>query len=71
MRKKNEKITFKTYNMDQLSLPLTINDLIPDNHLVRIVNNAIENLDIDPLLKKYKGGGTSSYHPKMMLKALI
>jgi transposase len=26
---------------------------------------------IDPLLRQYKGGGTSSYHPKMLLKVMI
>lgn len=26
---------------------------------------------MDPVLKKYKGGGTSSYHPRMLLKVLV
>jgi len=44
--------------------------VIPEKHLVRVVNQAIERMDIEPLLKHYKGGGTSSYHPKMMLQVL-
>jgi transposase len=31
----------------------------------------IEKIDIQPLLEKYKGGGTSSYHPRMLLKVLV
>jgi len=36
-----------------------------------VVNRAVEQIDLEPLLKKYKGGGTSSYHPQMMLKVLV
>jgi len=62
---------FKPYTMGQLQLPTNLEELIPENHLVRVVHEAIEKMDLDPLLKRYKGGGTSSYHPKMMLKVLV
>ena len=52
-------------------LPPTFDELIKDNHPVRVVNKVLESLDTGPLLKKYKGGGTSSYHPKMLLKVLV
>lgn len=66
------KIVFKKYHQDQLSLlPESLEELIPSNHLVRVVNDAIEEMDINPLIESYKGGGTSSYHPKMMLKVLV
>jgi transposase len=45
--------------------------LIPEQHLVRVVNRVVDELDIAPLLAKYKGGGTSSYHPRMMLKVIV
>jgi transposase len=35
------------------------------------VNTAIEKMDLRALLAQYKGGGTSSYHPKMLLKVLV
>ena len=57
--------------MGQLQLPTNLEDLIPENHLVRVVNDAVEKMDLSPLIAKYKGGGTSSYHPKMMLKVLV
>jgi transposase len=63
---------FKEYNQDQmLLLPPSLDELVPKKHVVRIINRAIDQMNLDPLLKRYKGGGTSSYHPKMMLKVLI
>ena len=54
-----------------MMLPPSLEELIDKNHPVRIVNQVIDRIDIDPLLKKFKGGGTSSYHPRMLLKVLI
>lgn len=70
-KKKSQHVSFKPYTMGQLQLPIDIEVLIPPNHLVRVVNEAIEKMDLSILMKQYKGGGTSSYHPKMMLKVLI
>jgi len=68
----NGKITFKEYTMEQASLlPPSLEELIPEDHLVRVVNRVIEQIDIKPLLAKYKGGGTSSYHPRMLLKVIV
>jgi transposase len=68
----HNKVVYKPYVMDQPSLlPPDLEELIPENHLVRTVNAAIEEIDLKILYQQYKGGGTSSYHPKMMLKVLI
>jgi len=73
MKKRHSKnIIFKPYEQDQLQfLPPSLEELIPANHLVRMVNQAIDRMRIDSLIESYKGGGTSSYHPKMLLKILI
>ena len=64
--------TFKPYNQDQMYLlPPSIEEMIAPNHPVRIVNSVIERIDITPLLKQYKKQGTSSYHPKMLLKVMV
>ena len=69
---KARRIKFKPYNQNQLMvLPPTFDDLIPSTHPVRIVNQVIDQIDIRPLLRKYKGGGSSSYHPRMLLKVLV
>ena len=52
-------------------LPISIEDLIPKNHVVRVVNSSIDNIDTTALFKKYSGGGSSSYHPVIMLKLEI
>jgi len=72
MSKRRRNVVFKTYNPDQLSLlPPSLEELIPGNHVVRLVRSVIDQLNIDDILKKYKGGGASSYHPKLMLKILV
>ncbi len=63
--------TFKDYTMDQLQLPLTFEDFIPKNHLVRVVNTIVDSLDLSSLYDRYKTGGCPAYHPKMMLKVMI
>lgn len=40
-------------------------------HLVRLVNAAIEGMNLEPILNTYEGGGSSAYHPRMMVKALV
>jgi transposase len=52
-------------------LPPSLDELIEPDHLVRVVNAAIDQLDLRPLLAQYPGGGTSSYHPQMLLKVLV
>src|SRR5438552_7358236 len=64
--------TFKTYSRQQIPLlPATYEDKIAANHPVRVVDAVIEKIDLRKLYSTYKGGGTSSYNPKMLLKAVI
>lgn len=68
----HNKVVFKPYEMGQPSLlPPDLEELIPAHHLVRTVHTVIEQMDLSSLYQQYKGGGTSSYHPKMMLKVLV
>jgi len=65
------KIAFKKDKSNQiLLLPPDIGSLIPENHLVRVVDKVINQIKLTPLLETYKGGGTSSYSPRLMLKIL-
>jgi transposase len=52
-------------------LPPSYEDLVPENHPVRVVNEVMERIDISALERGYKGGGTSSYHPRMLLKVVV
>jgi transposase len=72
MKKQYLRPVFKSYNQKQLMLlPPSLDDLIEPEHPVRIVDEVINNIDDTSLIRKYKGGGTSSYHPRMLLKVMI
>jgi len=63
---------FKEYNQGQGCLfPIRLEDKIPDNAPVRLVNQIVDQLDISQVINTYKGGGTSAYSPRMMLKLVI
>lgn len=68
---KKRKQVFKPYNQDNLQLP-PLEELIPESHIVRVVNNVLESLNLrEELESHYKGGGTSAYDPLMLLKVII
>ena len=65
------KVIFKYYKEnDSLLLPPSLGDLVPPTHPARIVSGVIDHLDISSIESKYKGGGTSSYNPRMLIKVL-
>lgn len=69
---KEKKVVFKRYVQNQpMLIPPSYEDLVAENHPVRVVNEVIERIDIGELTASYKGGGTSSYHPRMLLKVLV
>jgi len=72
MAKKSNVPVFKEYTMGQIILlPRDLEEEIEPNHMVRVVNQAVEKMDLRKVYEQYAGGGTSSYHPKMLLKVLI
>lgn len=63
---------FKAYHQRQaMLLPPSLDELIAQNHPVRIVDDVLSKIDIQPLVRKYKTGGASNYHPGMLLKVLV
>ena len=52
-------------------IPLNLEEMIPGDHLVRQVDEIINRIDTSELDKQYKGGGTSAYHPVMLLKVIL
>ncbi|EHL78486.1 IS1182 family transposase [Bacillus smithii] len=55
----------------QLVLPMDIEVLIPEHHLCRTVDLAVEKMNPNILLSLHPGGGRPPYHPKMMLKIIL
>lgn len=52
-------------------LPPSLDEMVPVNHPVRIVDRVIDQIDIHSLISTYKGGGSSGYHPRTLLKVLV
>jgi len=66
------KVTFKNQTGKTPELfPINIFDKISENHPVRLVDSIVDNLDISDIVKLYRGGGCSAYHPRMMVKVLF
>ncbi|MEZ7505178.1 transposase [Flavobacterium sp. Arc2] len=63
---------FKHHSVHQQELfPLNLNALISENHSARLIDSVVERLEIPDIISQYKGGGSSNYHPKMLLKVLF
>lgn len=71
-RGKTLSVVFKSNLQHQgMLLPPDLSELIAKNHPVRVVDEVLEKIDITELLRTYKPGGTSSYHPRMLLKVVV
>lgn len=68
----HKKVIFKSYCQDQqFLLPKDTNDFISKGHIARLISCIIDRMYISNITSTYKGGGTSSYNPKMLLKSWI
>jgi transposase len=66
------KKSFKQYNQGQDCLfPRSPDEMILADSPARLVSQIVDNLDIMKVIDTYTGGGTSSYHPRMMLKIIL
>lgn len=66
------KKVFKPYDQNQfVRLPIQIEEFIPAGHLVRIIDGIVEQIKMEDLEGYYPGGGSSAYHPKMMIKVWL
>ena len=71
-RGKTLSVVFKANHQHQLmAFPPSLDELIASDHPVRVVHEVLEKVDITLLMKQYKPGGASSYHPRMLLKAVV
>lgn len=72
-RGKSDRPTFKPYDQYQADLiPPTAIELVPEGHLVRIVDDVLNQMDLSSLMARYdKGGGASRYHPMMLLRVWV
>jgi transposase len=52
-------------------LPPSVDDWLPERHLARFVVEVIERLDLRAMVKSYRGSGSASYHPSVLLGLLV
>ena len=59
------KLAIKSDNRKQnLLLPPSLDELVPENHMVRVVDAVIDRLDISDILSTYRGGATVPLIPR-------
>jgi transposase len=52
-------------------LPPSIEEWLPQKHLARFVVEVIDGLDLSALSRSYRGTGSASYHPALLLGVLV
>jgi transposase len=66
------KTNFKPYDPEQgMLLPPYLEELVPKGHLVRVVKRVLNSVHVEHLYDRFSDLGRSSYHPQMMLKAIV
>ncbi|HPQ22137.1 MAG TPA: IS1182 family transposase [Saprospiraceae bacterium] len=76
MKKKKEKsppqLHFKRDEQGQSWVfPPHLGEMIPLDHPARFINQFVDELDVTDILMTYKSGGTSCYHPRVLIKILL
>ncbi len=52
-------------------LPPSVDDWLPEKHLARFVVEVIDGLDVSAMSGAYRGSGSASYHPRLLLGILV
>lgn len=63
---------FRPINRDTgFLLPPSVDEWLPQRHLARFVVEVIDGMDLSELVKAYRGSGSASYHPAMLLGLMV
>src|SRR4051794_22071269 len=52
-------------------LPPSVDEWLPKTHLARFVVEMIDGLDLSAMTKSYRGSGSASYHPAVLLGIVV
>jgi transposase len=52
-------------------LPPSVDEWLPERHLARFIGEVIDGLDLGRMSRAYRGSGSASYHPGMLLGILV
>lgn len=63
---------FRPINRDTgFLLPPSVDEWLPQRHLARFVVEVIDGLDLSELVNAYRGSGSASYHPAVLLGLMV
>lgn len=63
---------FKEYNQNQrMLLPPSLDEKISENHISRMINKVVDELDMKEIEESYSDVGCRAYDPRMLLKVLL
>jgi len=52
-------------------MPPSVDEWLPERHLARFIVEVVEGLDLRAMSGSYRGSGSASYHPEVLLSLLI
>ena len=52
-------------------LPPSVDEWLPEKHLARFVVEVVDGMDLRAMSGRYRGSGSASYHPRMLLGILV
>ena len=52
-------------------LPPSIDEWLPEEHLARFVVEIVDGLDLRSMSGRYRGSGSKSYHPRLLLSVVF
>jgi transposase len=52
-------------------MPPSVDEWLPQRHLARFVVEVVDALDLSAMSKSYRGSGSASYHPAVLLSLLV
>jgi transposase len=52
-------------------LPPSVDEWLPEKHLARFIVEVVDGLDLGRMSRDYRGSGSASYHPRMLLGLLV
>jgi transposase len=52
-------------------MPPSVDEWLPEQHLARFIVEVVEGLDLRGMSGSYRGSGSASYHPTVLLGILV
>jgi transposase len=63
---------FRTFDRETgFLLPPSVDDWLPERHLARFIVEVIDGLELSAMSRSYRGTGSASYHPALLLGILV